>query len=471
MNLSIKKKSLLYTAFTVLSTTAFLVLSNILVVAEPYRTAIVIFAASIVFSFFLKKRIEKTLTAFTVVYASSYIVHLFGIVISYPVLLPFGITEDASYDSIRFVITGIISIIIAILLTKIKVNLNHLFKKFSSGIFLSISSLIIILYGFSRVEMGESWERFALITAGFAMLGYGIYSWLRRETTISKYENANDVIHKKQQTILEQKEKDIAVLKNLQNALASTDHQNAKILDGMRRTVEKLVMRSEQADVLDDAQKFLEQLEFSKKKTDKNRNMYGGQPLPQTGIMMIDSQFETVAEKAMLKSVDFELKVHGDVSRFCETIHEVELINIIGDFAENAFIAIHNLNLNQPQPCRKVRFIIAESDDGYELTASDSGIPFNADVLLKLGTERVTSHADSGGSGYGYETIFGLLDEYKASLIITEYEPMPYDYSKDITICFDRNAECIIKSFRAKTLKKLKANTRFTIQGLEVAAK
>ena len=465
LNFVLYKKVILGMSFIVVVSSSFVFLTYILNIPEPYRTAILIIASSIVFAFFLKERIEAMITVFALVFASSYILIGISISFAYFITLPF-VSSDTSGDYVRVAVSAIIGISFAILLRKIKIDYSPIFKRFASGIFLSISSMVIILYGLMRIDFSVYIHRVLLLLAGYIMLGFAIYSWFRRETTISKNENAKDVIVRRQQIILEQKEKDISVLKKMQEFLASTDHQNSKILDGMQRTVKKLIMRSEQTDVLDDAHKFLEQLDISRKKADMNfnRKIYDGKTLPQTGIMMVDSKFETVFEKAMLKSVDFDLEIHGDISGFNQVILDIELMNIIGDLSENAFNAIQSLDNDQTY--RKIRFIMEKNDAGYELSVSDSGIPFNIDILLKLGTERVTSRLDDGGSGYGYERIFELLNEYGASLIITEYEPAPYDYSKNIAIRFDGKSDYIIKSFRVAALKKQNADTKFTIQNL-----
>ena len=265
--------------------------------------------------------------------------------------------------------------------------------------------------------------------------------------------------------ILAQKEKDIEMLTNIQDYLASVVHKDDKKLDAMQRAVEKLVMRSEQTDVLGDAQKILDEICVSKVKSEKdlNEKLYNGKILPLIGLLFVDAKFETVLEKAMLKSIDFQLEISGDVSNLEKIISQLELTNIIGDLIENSFTAIEHLDIDQP--CHKVLFSIKNTDAGYELSISDNGIPFNIDVLIKLGVERVTTHPS--GNGYGYETIFESLNKYAASLIITEYAPKTNAYSKNITIKFDGKTDYIIKSFRADTIKKNNSNTNLLILSLD----
>ena len=454
------KKILFGAGFVVLTSTTFLVLNYF--IGEPFKTVIVIFFTSIFLALLLRERIEVMFTSFVIAYASSYVLYLIATIFSAAVMYPLRVSDDSIY---HYIIPGVISIGIAFLLLKINVDVSSIHKKFASGIFLSISSIVIIMYGLFKEDISD--ESTTSVIAGFVALGYGIYSCLRRETTISKDENDKDIINKKQQDILAQKEKDIAVLTNMHDYLASVVHKDDKKLDAMQRAVEKLVMRSEQTEVLEDAHNILNEISISRDKAEKdfNKKIFDGKSLPLTGLQIVDAKFETVSERAMLKSIDFDLAVNGDVSGFDQIIPQFDLANIIGDLTENSFTAIKHLD--KDLTCHKVQFSIGITDNSYELSISDSGIPFNIDILIKLGVARVTSHPDDGGSGYGYETIFELLNEYGASLIITEYKPVPYAYSKNIAILFDGKADFIIKSFRADAIRKQNANTNLTIQNFK----
>lgn len=456
------KKLFFAIKYIVLTTFSFVVLKDIVV--EPYRTAVVVIGISIVLSILLRERFEVMLTTLIIIFASCYVLYLFSIIIAYLIMYPFGITNDEILsDSWRYTVAGIVSIVISVMLSKIKLEFGFIYKKYTSGIFVSISGIIIVLYGLFREGESISDESAYLLMAGFVLLGYGIYCWLRRETTISKNENAKDIINKKQQAILEQKEKDYNVLREMHDYLAMVVHKDDKKLDAMQRAVEKVVLQSDQSDVLSDAGKILEEISLSRERTEREfyEKVYNGRELPKTGLGIVDAKFETVSERAMLKGIDITLELEGDVRGLDRVIPQFDLANIIGDLAENAFIALKHLG--EEQPCRKIEFGIRESDNGYELSMSDSGIPFETEVLLKLGVERVTSHAEEGGSGYGYETIFGLLREYGASLIITEYEPVPYAFSKNIAIRFDGREEYMIRSYRADILRKRNSNTYLII--------
>ena len=92
-------------------------------------------------------------------------------------------------------------------------------------------------------------------------------------------------------------------------------------------------------------------------------------------------------------------------------------------------------------------------DNCLEITIQDSGIPFEAETLSNLGIKKHTTHADTGGNGIGYLTIFEILNERNASITITEHIPENYAFSKSVNVRFDGKSEYIIHSFRANEIE------------------
>lgn len=459
LKFSFGKKMLLCVAFVVQTTLTLALLTSVFGIGEPFRTVVTIIVTGIIFALILRERIERIMIALTIVFASGFILTSAAAILSFLFLSPF-LVSDISGDYVRTVATAIISIAVAVLIRKIKIDFSIIFKRFASGIFLSISGIAIIFYGLITDELSNTST--LLLIAGFVVLGYGIFSWFRRETTIARDENANEIISKKQKAILEEKERDFAILQNVHNYLEYVVHRDDKKLSAMQRAVEKLVMNSEQTDVLEDAMKILKEIKVSKNKDaiERNERIFGGKTLPPTGLIVVDAKFETVSEQAMVKGVDFNLEVDGDVSGFSNVIQEYELTNIIGDLTDNAFNAMQSVG-------RKINFVVEENAGNYKITSYDNGIAFDPNVLIELGTGRITSRADIGGSGIGFETIFKLIEEYGASLIITEYASETCEFSKNIAVCFNGKSEHIIKSFRFKELKRQKFKTRFIIQNLD----
>lgn len=91
-------------------------------------------------------------------------------------------------------------------------------------------------------------------------------------------------------------------------------------------------------------------------------------------------------------------------------------------------------------------------NENYCIDIYDNGVDFDVDTLSKLGLERVTTHADTGGSGIGFMTTFETLKKAYASLIIIEFENKT-PFTKSISFRFDSESAFIIHSYRKEELK------------------
>lgn len=75
--------------------------------------------------------------------------------------------------------------------------------------------------------------------------------------------------------------------------------------------------------------------------------------------------------------------------------------------------------------------------------------------MLRLGKEKASTRLSEGGSGIGYMTVFGILRECKASLVITEYEPEQQGFTKSVAVRFDDGDKYTVKTCRADELRAL----------------
>ena len=86
--LSLWGKLLLGAGFVILSIGAFIALEHIIV--DPYKTAIIILATSILASVFLKERFKVMITSFVIAYAAGYVLYLISTIFSAIIIYPFG---------------------------------------------------------------------------------------------------------------------------------------------------------------------------------------------------------------------------------------------------------------------------------------------------------------------------------------------------------------------------------------------
>jgi hypothetical protein len=149
------------------------------------------------------------------------------------------------------------------------------------------------------------------------------------------------------------------------------------------------------------------------------------------------------AERFAANDIRFKLTVTGSIVYMKEnTIALGKLETMIGDHLQNALIAVNASEAS----IRSVLATIGEVGDYYEFSVHDSGIPFEVNTLIQLGAERVTTHADEGGSGVGFMKTFETMRERKASMIIQENKSGVF--TKSVTIRLDGENQYIIDTYR-----------------------
>ena len=460
VDFSIVKRVLEGIGITIFITAAFLLFKQI--IAEPHKTIVIIIISGIILTFLRKERFEVMLTITIIVYAGSYVLYLLSVIISSFFMYQLGIPENSIYTNL---LACFFSLSIIIVISRLKMNLSILLKKGVAGIFLFISGVVFVFYSLLREDITR--KSAFLLMGGFILIAYGIYNWLRREFTISHNENANEIIKRKLENILDEKEKDNELLTKAHDYLASVVHKDNKKIDALQRAIEKLILKTQQIDILSDAQKILEEIKESKAQaaTELCESLNNKVILPQTGLPLVDAKFEMLLENAVNNHIDFNFEINGNIDDIEKSISQLDLVNIIGDFAENSFIAIQHLDKKETH--RTVLFILQKVNSIFEISVSDNGIPFEIDTLVNLGIKRTTTHANDGGSGYGYITIFKNIHKHGASLLITEHQPDTCAYSKSILLRFDNMCHYTVKSFRADTIRKRNNNGNLTIKDLK----
>lgn len=157
--------------------------------------------------------------------------------------------------------------------------------------------------------------------------------------------------------------------------------------------------------------------------------------IPLCHITAIDNLLSYMQQKAKQSEIQFDVNYHCDLNTVIEeTIDINDLCTLLADLIENAIIAtMHNKG-----NCIMLNFSIIK--DSFTIQITDSGIPFEKEVLLKMGLEKITTHGDEKGTGIGMMKTFEILKQYHASLLIDEYDSSIGLYAKTISvICDDKN--------------------------------
>lgn len=189
-----------------------------------------------------------------------------------------------------------------------------------------------------------------------------------------------------------------------------------------------------------------------KEYSDKLQNIKHADKLPVTEIEEIDDMFKYMQSECEKNNIEFKLQINGNIHHMInQIIPKDKLVTLIGDHLRDAIIAINSSN----NSFKSIIAILGKADEFYEFCVFDTGIEFELETLLALGTKPITTHKDTGGTGYGFMTTFETLRETKGSLVIEEKHKMSEnDYTKAVRIIFDGKAQYRISSYRMKEQNK-----------------
>ena len=192
--------------------------------------------------------------------------------------------------------------------------------------------------------------------------------------------------------------------------------------------------------------------DLSKEYSDKLQNIKHPDKLPTTEIEEIDDMFKYMQSECKKNNIEFKLQINGNIHHMInQIIPKDKLVTLIGDHLRDAIIAINSSN----NSFKSIIAILGKADEFYEFCVFDTGIEFELETLLALGTKPITTHKDTGGTGYGFMTTLETLRETKGSLVIEEKHKMSEnDYTKAVRIIFDGKAQYRISSYRMKAQNK-----------------
>lgn len=131
------------------------------------------------------------------------------------------------------------------------------------------------------------------------------------------------------------------------------------------------------------------------------------------------------------------------------------------ELAVNTFL--QNQNTLSPQQLKEQGLALAahlqEMTKERQFILNDyqtDGQPLSPEIFQDFGLKAHTTHAGNGGSGIGLMDIWKLKKKYRASLVITEYAPGTYSYTKQISLIFDAKKHYIIQTYRRHELGQIR---------------
>ena len=382
--------------------------------------------------------IKITLTAICISIALSYSAFLISTIMLVPILYPIYIIAD-SFDT-TLIISHIFASILQILLSigafkikRFKSGMPFLSQRTcnDTGLIISIFVLIIttLYYSFSEPN-----TLFLILVLTSILLCTTIVIWWRHNLNKAYW----DAVHKNQIAALET---EIINLKRDNDNLSKIIHKDNKLIPAMVLSVKELLEMSIALDnpSLKDiselkvkAAKLLEELEeISKERKgimiETEQHLY---ELPKSNFMRLDSLISYLYQRCILFQIQFQALFNININQLMSLINERELDTIIADLIENAIYATKN------QENKKILFCIDSKDNVFYMNIYDTGVPFNTDIIHKLGKNKATSHSNDGGSGIGLYNTISVCQKYSFSFIIEE-APGVDNFTKKISITFD----------------------------------
>lgn len=346
-------------------------------------------------------------------------------------------------DTINLILIYIINFILLFSMFKIKRLKNgftfikkNLSNEYFDILILNIS--VVILFSaiiFSHYDI-------LLTTSLFiGLFIFAIIMFITIQKSLTLYYKHNLLVKEINDTKLEldNKNKEIEKLENENLELSKTSHSIAHKQRALEFKLNELMLNTEIADELDIRTK----LEDISKQCFSNSTV---SKLPRTEILEIDDMLKFLQHECLDNNIDFEVQLNGNIHHMINTfIPKEDLSILLADHIKNAIIAINNSdNIN-----KSILVRLGLIDDYYSLYVYDSGIEFEPETLALLGKKPITTHADNGGTGFGFMNTFDTLKKYKASLIINELNPPCKDnYTKSIIVRFDGKNEFKVNSYK-----------------------
>ena len=162
-------------------------------------------------------------------------------------------------------------------------------------------------------------------------------------------------------------------------------------------------------------------------------------------------EFSLPKEWNRQEQIDYTLRIAENIKTTAmQSLSEEDFSHLLADLIENAFIAMSDVT------DKKILINLGRMGNHLSVEISDNGQPFLPEIFQDFGLKAHTTHAGNGGSGIGLMDIWKLKKKYRASLVITEYAPGTYSYTKQISLIFDAKKHYIIQTYRRRELGQIR---------------
>lgn len=361
-------------------------------------------------------------------------------------LLGFGINQKIVFAHLANMIASFVFCVLFMKIRRFRKGIQFFQEEQYIGLGLCISGIIILTSSISLEHYYDFVVVYIIVALGGIIAGFGLYLWIRRSITAHYRERLQLKSEEHYKEVLEERDKEIEKLNQSNEYLAKIVHRDNHLMSALDSSVDAY-FNSE-----DDKQKddLLREIQTLAKERGEliAKEQFELKLLPTTGNHLIDGAINDLYIKATAHGIDFNLTVSATVDEIIgKYISQTDLQTLLSDHIKDAIIAVES----RGEAGGKILVNLSMQNNNYCIDIYDNGVEFDTDTLSKLGLERVTTHADTGGSGIGFVTTFETLKKAYASLIITEFENKT-PFTKSVSFCFDGENAFIIRSYRSRKL-------------------
>lgn len=400
-------------------------------------------------------------------FALSYIIYALSGIVCLIFLIPFYHINFMYFTDIFSFLSGITSLFLTSRLFKIKrfkKGMNFLI----STSFLNLAtllSLLLILF-LTYIQNNNLSFRMKEITpyifiSAFAFL---IHWW---QAQITKSYKHSLMIREIDSLRVEVEEKDaaIALLKAQNEELGRLIHHDNKRIPAMENAVcAFLISEPEDMEILRARGEMLclEIESLSRNRNNTLKEIYSQRTKQHhTGLPALDTLLNYMDKRANAEGTAFSVNNSLELSLYVPKQITLEDLNhLLFDLLENALIATNGMTA----PSVQLQFYVSEKR--FVIEVADNGIPFQMESLLHFGRSRLTTHAQTGGSGIGLMDIWKIKEKYGATLHIEEYKT-PAPFTKKISLVFNHKNHYSIRTYRSDEIRQCSSRSDLSIYDYE----
>lgn len=374
-------------------------------------------------------------------------------------LLCTGLTPENDFWILIKLVIGIMQYILVHLpfqLKRLKKGMPFLYElNFNNaGFFLSICIIICVII----ISTPYTLHTYIIMSSLFLIFPCALLliSWWRAIITRNYHRKLQQFEMQKLKNELVLKEQEITRLLENNKALAQIIHRDNKLIPAMELAVNTFLQNQ---NTLSPQQLKEQGLALSahlqtmsqERKFNLTEYQTNGQPLASTGICAVDAVLQLMYQRALQEQIDYTLRIAENIKTTAmQSLSEEDFSHLLADLIENAFIAMSDV------PDKKILINLGRMGNHLSVEISDNGQPFSPEIFQDFGLKAHTTHAGNGGSGIGLMDIWKLKKKYRASLVITEYAPGTYSYTKQISLIFDAKKHYIIQTYRRRELGQIR---------------